>query len=63
MALDAVGLVDVASMRLLRIQAKLGIGLFGKVGFAAGYEGKREGGQQDGRYSGQMTIMFCSAAF
>ena len=63
MALSAVRLVDMASSRLLRIQAKLGIGFFGKVRFAADYDGKRKGRQQDGRYSVQMTIMFCSAAF
>lgn len=52
-----------ASPGLLRVEAKLGIGFFRKIGFAADYEGKRKGRQQDGRYSVQVTIMFCSAAF
>jgi len=63
MALRAVRLVDMASPGLLRVQAKLGVSFFGQIGFAADYEGKRKSRQEDGRYSVQMTIMFCSAAF
>ena len=63
MALGTVRLVDMASLGLLWVETKLRIGFFRKVRFAADYEGKSEGRQKDGRYSVQVTIMFCSAAF
>jgi len=59
----AVQFVDAATLNLLRIQTQFGIRLQLGVSSATGQQGQKNQNREDGRFSLQVTIMFCTAAF
>ena len=63
MAHSAINLVDTAPMRLLGIQTQFSIGLLFRIFAATSQEQQKNSKRKDGRYSSQVTIMFCSGAF
>lgn len=65
-ALRAVHAVNVASLRLLRVQSQFCIALLVQVFPAAGQNGQsgqKKRARQNRRFQSQVTIMFCTANF